>query len=267
METVELYNHSEVAQHAYLQDGKRFTLTAHEVRPVALDVAEAFLAQRGKFVQVYVPAHIPARVGEATVWIANATGNPFKPERLPRSRVNRLTSQEEFYEIPNPLRVARPVEFDMNKEQKVAKNRDGVNESFSFPPERVKIPPTTRVPVPLTVAEWLLRRDGQMLEENQGSLVQCRAPTDFEPNMSWTLDEMLLYAELMDDATPWKRFIPNKGDEHDKKLALHKVLFFRLIDETYNTLDRAFFQNALLERVTAPATSKGSKGGASADAR
>ena len=267
MDLVTLYNTSEVDQHAYMPDGKRYTLTAQEIREVQNDVAQVFLTQRGKFVQPYQAAYIPPRSGETTVWIANKTGNPFQPERLKRSRLNRLTQMEEEYEIPNPLRVARPIEFEMNREQKLSKNRDGVTESFSVPPERVKIPPTVRLPVPMTVAEWLQRRDSQMTEEHQGSIQVCRGPGDFEPNMSWNLDEMLLYAELLDGSAPWKRFVPAKGEEHDKKLALFKALFFRLTDERYEYVDRAYFQNALLERMTTPppiAKGKGASEGAAA---
>lgn len=258
--TVALYNTTDVEQAAYTPDGKRYTLAPHEVRPLPRDIAEAFLLQRSKFVQTYQAVYIPPSPGESVSWIANATGSPFQPEILKRTKLNRQTGIEDVYEVPNPLRTARPVEFAMNKTQKISDSRQGgFKESFSFPPEMVKIPPTTRVPVPRSIAEWLLRRDAQMEDGFQRSLVECRGPSDFEPNESWPIDEMLLYAEIMDSKTNWKKHIPKNGEDHDKKLSLYRALFFRLIDDTYNLVDRAYFNGLLAERAAAIEAAAGVK--------
>lgn len=253
-EAITLYNTTDIEQTAYTQDGKRYSMAPHEVRPLPRDIAEAFLMQRSKFVQTYQAVYIPPSPGESVTWIANATGNPFQPDVLKRTKLNRQTGIEDTYEVPNPLRTARPVEFTMNKTQRISESKQGgFKESFSLPPETVKIPPTTRVPVPRSVAEWLLRRDAQMEEGFQRSLVECRGPSDFEPNESWSIEEMLLYAEAMDAKTNWKKHIPKNAEEHDKKLSLFRALFFRLIDESYALVDRTYFQGLLAEQ-TAPDT-------------
>lgn len=266
MDTITLYNTTDIEQTAYTPDGKRYSLAPHEVRPLVRDVAEAFLTQRSKFVQTYQAVYIPPSPGESITWIANATGNPFQPAELVRVRLNRQTGIDEEFKIPNPLFIARPVEMALSKSQTISDSRQGgFKESFSHPPSMVKIPPLTRVPVPRTVAEWLLRRDAQMGDGYQGSLVECRGPSDFEPNESWPLDEMMLYAEAMDGKTSWKKHIPKNGDDHDKKMAFYKALFFRLIDESYALVDKTYFQNLVAEK-TAPdaAVIAGGKNAASA---
>jgi hypothetical protein len=69
---------------------KRWDLPERTILPMPENVARLFLqGDRAKYVQVYAPSPIPEIPGEATVWVANMTGNPFAPDK----RSNRQGTQ------------------------------------------------------------------------------------------------------------------------------------------------------------------------------
>lgn len=268
---VQLYNTSEIDQAAYA-DGKRYVMTAQEIRFWPKDVATAFLTQRGRYVQVYKAVYIPPSPGEDLVWLANVTGNPFLPETLTKTRFDRQRGFEESFEIPNPKRTAAPLEFEMQAQQIIKEGKYGYKESWSMPPKRIKIPPRTRIPCPRSTAEWLIRRDSQMGEDRAGSLIECRAPSGFEPNESWSLEDTLIYAEMVDSQRNWKKLVPKDGSsEAEKQIAiLTGWLFYRLVDERYALVDRQSFEARKAELAAVAATNKETRGkgqaGASASA-
>ena len=246
LNTVNLYNTSDTEQQAYMPDGKRVAMAPFEIRPWPREVADVFLAQRGKYIQKYQAMYIPPSPGEAITYIANLTGNPHEPEELTKTQFDRQRGLDMPYTVPNPMRVARPVEYEMQGEQVVKAGEGGVKYTLSTPPKRVKIPPMVRLPVPRSSAEWLIRRDAQCEEGYRGSVVECRGPSDFEPNESWTIDDVLLYMKLMDPRTAWKKFVVGQ-DEQEKKLNLYRAVFPRLVDEKYSTIPKHAFDAAKIQ--------------------
>ena len=249
MDTVNIYNTSEVEQTAFTDDGKRHQLGPYEIRLMPEDIAKAFLSQRGRYVQPYVAVQLPRVAGEDIVWIANATGNPFDPDKIKLKKFDPKTNIEEMYEVENPRKKARPLTREMQSEQKVVRSKHGTFfESLSFPPTKIKIPPFTRHPASRSIAEWLVRRDYQQDDLHKGSLVICRQPSGFEPNDSWSVDEIYTYAEIVDDQTKWrKRFVAIDKD-HESRVRLLNALFFRLIDERYALPPRDYFEIVMKDR-------------------
>lgn len=247
---VALINSSDIEQRAYLPDGKSISMAPQEIRTWPRDMADVLLAQRGKYIQPYRPLYIPPSPGEAITYIANVTGNPHAPEMLTKKRFDKSRGIEEEFQIPNPIRVAKILEYELQSEQVVQMGQGGSKESYSFPPKRVKVPSTMRLPVPRSVAEWLIRRDAQGDDDSRGSLIECRGPSDFEPNESWPLEDMLLYASMVDKQANWKKFAKGE-DDHEKKLNLYRAVFNRLVDERFQPVPRMAFEAEKALRVGA----------------
>lgn len=249
-EMVTIQNMTDIAQPAYLNE-RRVMLNPYEIRDVAADVATAFVTQRPGRVQIYKPVVVPVRAGESVRWLANVTGSPFAPKELVRMKMNQKTNMEEEYRIPNPNVRPVPVTREIQTDQTIQDATQGpFKESISYPPVRVTIPPYTRYPFPVSVAEWMMRRDAQMDENSIGQIMACRAPSAFEPNDSWTHGEILVYARMVDPAVQWgsmfKAGKPGNAEDQDvKKMALLHAFFFRLVDENYALPPEAAFHAEL----------------------
>lgn len=248
-ETITLYNHTEIDQHAYTEDGKRYTLAPYQIQPLPSDIAELFLRQRAKFVQRYAAMSLPTVPGEDEVWMANNTGNPFLPAKIKVKYFDKQTNEEKTTEIDNPLRKAKPLEHVLSSQQMVVDSEQGsFKESRSYPGKPVRVPPYTRFKCSRSISEWLSRRDYQQEDLLKNSLVFCREPSAWEPNETWQLDEIQVFAELLDEQTQWGKFVKNKGDEREQKLSLLNALFFRLIDDRFLAPPKTYYEKVLRDR-------------------
>ena len=259
-ENVTLYHHSNIHQHAY-SDGRRHTMQPFEIRVLPPDVAQLFLAQRGQFVQPYVVASIPRIEGEPLVYLANVTGNPFLPEKVKTTYFDRQKNIEVEQEVTNPLRQARPVHRKMQVPQIVRATKDGQGkETFSVPPMLVKLPPFSRHQCSKSTADWLTERDARQDELMVGAIKIVRAPTNYEPNDSWSQEEMLAYGEALDASVAWRTHwpVPATGegfaDESRKvKIDLLNALFFKVIDERYTLPPREYVKSLVRDAKPAKA--------------
>ena len=260
-ETATIYNHTDLDQHAYELGGKRHSLGPFEIRVVPTEVAQLFLAQRGKFVQPYVALALPRVPGEDLVWIANVTGDPFAPATVKVLYFDRDKNMEVEQEVPNPRYKARPITRKMNGQQTIQaaeSGEPGAKESVSHPEITIKLPPFSRHSCSRSIADWLERRDAQQDELMVGSIKIVRAPTDYEPNDSWSQEEMLAYGELIDGTVDWRARwgVPQTGDGFQEevrkvKIDLLNALFFKVIDERYSLPPREFVKAALAEKKAA----------------
>lgn len=249
---ITIQNITEIPQPAYINE-RRVILQGYEVRDVSEDVAKAFLSQRPRQVQVYQPVVIPVRHGEAVMWLANVTGNPFLDKKLVRYKLNTKTGQEESYEIPNPLVYPMMVSREMFVDDEISQAPQGnFKESFAHPKMQVKIPPYTRYPFPISIGEWMLRRDSQMDENSVGKIAVCRPPSEFEPNDSWSHGEILVFAQMVDPQYRWANVFKIGGKKPEEqeaaKTELLHALFFRICDENYALPPEDAF-NAELSRI------------------
>lgn len=254
-DVITIQNGTDVEQAAYDVSGKKHVLIPHAVLPFPTAVARLFLEQRSSYVSVWKSVRVPpAKAGEQIVYVANVTGNPFLPQTVDWKYLDKATKLERIEKIPNPLRTPFPIRRLYAQPQVIGMSPGGTKTTFSTPAIPVVIPPWQRVAVPLSCAEWLTRRDAQQEEHFAGALIMARAPAAFEPNETWELHEMMVFARLMDDkAQGWiseKEAFKALDSNDDVKLAELKIkllnqLFYRLVDERYALPPKEAFDAAL----------------------
>lgn len=256
---ISIQNLTDEMQQIWL-DGEAHVLYAREIRPVPDTIADGFLDQRPKFVREYSGVICDIRrPGEPLVWLANVTGNPFLPKIISRIRV--VKGREETFEKVNPLTIPTVFTQKHGRGTRVEGEQHEAK-SYHLGFAIISLPPFTRHPFPYSIAEWLVVRDGRQDEGHVGKIVQCRAPQEdgFEPNMTWTLDDMRLYADLVDRGQsivvsdkalmgigPADTYETNV-DVEKAKVALYRMLFFKLVNEKISLPDRTVFARAKAQR-------------------
>jgi hypothetical protein len=231
-EYVKVRNYSEVDQYVFDEEEKRrWEFPANSVMVLPKRIVTLFLNQRGKYVRPYQPIQFPDIPGPKT-WVANMTGNPF-------AEASKVSAKGE--NVPNPNLKARILSWKMRQDQESERDKDGFLIVTNLPPVTIEIPPYTRIEVPTRVAEFLEARDGHQDPESQGRVMLCRGVTEFEPNMSWRLDDIRIYAYLVDKKIDIigefkaEELHPktNIYSTEETKQALMRMLFFRLVDERF----------------------------------
>lgn len=245
-------------------NGRIYVIQPYQVREFIDDIAYAFFEQRSGFVVEYKPVELPEPgPRDKLVWVANNTGNPFLPEKVQLKRFRK--GEEELYEVDNPLREAVVIRREMSRGQRFepSKQDPGALESFSLGNQKIVIPPFTRVCIAEPVAEWLMRRDGMQEKHHRGKLVRSREPSDCEPNVSWSLTELQVYAGILevgeellgpheDELKAKYRTDPETCELETlrAKQDLLYVLFFRLIDERFWQPSQSEFAQYLKQAET-----------------
>lgn len=228
-------------------NGMIYSINPYQVREFIEGIAYAFFDQRPKFVVEYKPIELPEPApGEKLVWLANNTGNPFLPEVIKLKRYKK--GEEEEFEIPNPIREPAAITRSLSLGQRIVpqKNDPTADESLNLGRRKIVIPPYTRVCVSEGLSNWLLRRDMMAERQHRGRLIECRPPTDCDPNVSWELERLRVLAKIMEipdemlgqhEAELRARFAGNEEAQElgilQAKQDLMYVLFFRIIDERF----------------------------------
>jgi hypothetical protein len=245
-DVIRLQNLADTAQKVFSDDGKMIIIPPYGVEAFRESVARLFLKECGKHVQVFRETVFEPMPGEPNVWIANVTGNPFLPKEAPDVEYDPLRKKEIEIRIPNPNkrpRTVKRVKIGTEVDVSGGHGPHGI-ERVSNPPKIVAIPPHTRMVCPRPIAKWLIDKDAAQERKFQGSLIECRAPTAFEPNITWPLHEVALYSHIVDkDKFPLKpaeyramrdgeKLTGDKDVDELKKEYLYKV-FFLLVDDKY----------------------------------
>lgn len=118
--------------------------------------------------------------------------------------------------------------------------------------KKLSIPAYKRTPLPKNEATWFVYRDAVAAGRGKPMSVYSRAPSDFEPDMTWTLDDMRSYLKLTDadavlgdseetiERTVKKGRFKKYGQEaidsaiDDAKRACLKRVFFRLVNPAFS---------------------------------
>jgi hypothetical protein len=268
-----IQNLSDVEKKVIFRDRieKLLPYNTREVHPL---LAAKFFEVFPHDVVEYSPAKMPQpEPGEDIIWVANMTGNPFVPATVTLKRIK--DGQEIDYVVPNPLRKASPLRQMMGVGQKWQKNiKTGEEECLNLPKIEIVLPAYQRLRVGRQMADWLLRRDGAQERHHVGKIMVCRGPSYFEPNESWDLDDIRLYAEWIDTQTfvrnhpehgdvlgPAKFELPNEEAIHDAKVDLLHKLFFKLVDQRYGLLTETEFDTVRGKRDAPQKTERSQKGG------
>ena len=136
-------------------------------------------------------------------------------------------------------------------------------------PVQIQLRPYERQLVSISFARWFHNRASFQPPHKQGNIRICRGPSEFEPNPTWSLNDMLLYANMVDEGFFTKEKIAHEfGDEkqwegkpdelHNHIVKLWQFLFHRLVDDEYALPSQAAFEKRKADMVnrTAAATRK-----------
>lgn len=244
IDSVKLQNiHPSVTQHVTEGD-RRWSLPPLMVQTFPKKIAKVFLSERGKYVRKYDSVDAYSVQGEPMVWLANNTGNPFEPKEIERPSYSK--GKEIFEKIDNPLRTPRHLRWKLHTGQSFTQGETAIgfqDISINSCPTQFELVPFERKPFAESFADRALQRDAFHEQGMQRSIVTCREPQPFEPNESWTLDEVRLYAILVDAegiGAVTNGGVPTeasfKGDQEGidaAKQTLLQVLFFRIIDDAW----------------------------------
>ena len=178
--------------------GKQIILDASSTGSFDEEVAKKFIESRSPLVSIIEEEPDLFDGGTEMVWIANFTGNEDLSETI--SVKHWSGGRWSRTDIPNPKREARVIERFMDMGMKSYTAKDGVFEGMNLPKTRFRLPAFTRRAFPKNLANWSLKRDA--LSDLNGSLVKSRAPTMFEPDESWSLDDARGYLRLIDPSAP-----------------------------------------------------------------
>jgi hypothetical protein len=242
-----IQNLSNVIQKVIYSD-KIEIIQPYGMRDVPRALGIYFLEKRPGIVIEYTAAVIPEiGANEKWAWVANVTGNPFLPKKVYERIVRK--NEEKVTELDNPLALPTPLSYYMAQSQIVQQAPKDPNstECLNLPKKLVRIPPYKRIMVGERTAEWMLRRDQQQLRHHVGKVILCEAPSDFEPNESWHLNDIRDYAVYV-DSDVFRNDHPEFGDVLgpdeqsiglndqvmlDTKIQLLHKLFFRIVDPAY----------------------------------
>ncbi len=265
--TIELENITDVPQRVYDTEGvagpagRMHEIPARQYRGVSEELAAIFLRERAGYVVEYMPTPMPHIPGEEQVWIANATGNPWLPTTVKAMRIHK--GEEIEIEVPNPKATPKLVHRPMKQGQKVVATDDGADKQTvtAGPPLVFEVPPYRRRPFSVTYAEWFLRRDSMYDETRQGEVVQCRPPSEYEPNETWSLTELqcwammvapqLFHATSLEPGAKHELFgephfeYESEYDEDQARERLWQALWFVVIDPVYNLVGERDFKIGL----------------------
>lgn len=269
-QTKTLKNTSGVPQ-SIVYKGNQFVLSPHDEQTYDAIVADIFLEKCSPIV-----IDSTERVGDTyapdfqsnTVWVANVTGDPDAPKEIEITHVDKDTRKWKKSKVVNPNAVARTLSREMKggQRQYVAKDGGLVNETV--PSKMIEIPAYRRRPLPTVQAEWFLNRDA--MGESPGAAIKARSPSDFEPDMSWSVDRLRAYLNYL-EPDAGKRGILGQSEEdlakkvkeekmgaveakeliRQTKQELVKRLYFKVVNPAYPLPSRIEFEEYLTGKSVA----------------
>lgn len=246
---VTLENTGDIPQWVVM-DNHEWVLPEYGVLDFPKGVANEFIAQRSRWVREYQPIKLPEPApGEASMWIANMTGNPFLPAKVKDVRITR--GKEEDIELDNPLRNPHTVKHTMQGGQVIQQCRRDptASESINLPPTVVKVPPFRRFQVGMVLGDWLIRRDRQQHPLVKGQLQPVRGPRSYEAKQHWPIEDLQVYAKCIDRRrftpddeqfgelmTKQKKDYETEGEATQAAIDLWRAIWFRMLDERYGSV-------------------------------
>lgn len=231
-------NKTSIAQ-TIVVNGRPITLREKEERSFVSEVADKFLAECKPYV-VEVSDHLGAvqedKLVRDTVWVANVTGDPDAPPTIKRRKFENKRWGDE--EVPNPkaepLDLVRFIDGGMVEYT----TKDGVLEAKNMGKQEIRINAFKRIELPALIANWFLQRDGNQDVPMRGCAIRSRAPSNFEPDMGWDLDQMRRYLKLVDIKADLG---PSDQEVNDRVLKKHGELLKTNKEEFYELCDIAVF--------------------------
>jgi hypothetical protein len=242
----------------YDEDGVR-----HEIPPLGrvslpAPLAREFLAKHPRWVHLYEEKPIPRVEGERNVYIANVTGSRMLPQDV--EEVKNVDGRDVVKVIPNPNRTKQVLKFELHGAQRIV-GPDSSRKTKKDPNFTAELEPLRRYALPENYANTILQRCARVPKPYMaGRVVRVPEPAEYEPNETWNLDDIRLYAYLTDpthftekrithEYPPLSTFRDsdgklNKSEVTASKRRLLEDLFPALIDDRYTKPTRAGFEKA-----------------------
>jgi hypothetical protein len=181
--------------------GKQITIGPSTNETYQKEVADRFLSTHVGTV-VNVEAGLSQDVGDVTgvdtMWVANITGDPDAPDMVTGEPYMNKQGEKVIPQFPNPRKNAMVVKRPYDLGQQPYIEKDGSESALNLAKIMVVIPPLGRRQLSKDIGEWMLNRDRITDPGARGRLMKSRAPSSFEPDMTWPLDEMRIYIKLCD---------------------------------------------------------------------
>lgn len=220
--------------------GRQIVLDAHGQGAFDSSIADSFIKNRSPLVSVMEEEPDIYNTGTEMVWIANFSGNQDIAETI---NVKKWAGGKWSYaDIPNPLRDPVVVERWCDGGMREYTAKDGAPEAHNLGKIRFRIPPFTRRLFPKNLADWSLKRDA--ISEARGRIVKSRAPTNFEPNESWSLDDARGYLRLIDPSAtvgPSEIDVRTKAAKDPEAVKAGESGLIAYVDEAKRVLLRRIF--------------------------
>lgn len=180
-----------------LVDNRRYSIGGYQVRVYEGAVAEAFLTRCAPRIvrEGGVGAVEEDRQRFERVYLYNLTGDPDAPKSVKVHKFVKGTGTVEA-EIDNPVAKPETVKRQLGGEERPV-SINGEATTMRSAPRDVTIHPWTRKAFEKPEADWMLNREGMRPKVHQ-SVARSRPPTNFEPDDSWALDDMIAYARCID---------------------------------------------------------------------
>jgi hypothetical protein len=236
-----------------------YTLAAYEEKPFSDLVANTFLAELPEIIKEVKGDSIGAVYDKPlekpeTVWVANFMGDPDAPDKTKIKVYDKETRRYKWIEVDNPLRIPRPVSRELGGAMEEYRDAEGGLLAKNKPPTTITVPPFQRREMPGPIGRWFLTRDGNILPDQfRGQVQLSRAPSSFEPNMNWELDDMRAYLHMMDRKAklgPCQKDVEEQYKDksslelaiHEAKLLCMKRLHFRVAKASARLYSRSEFE-------------------------
>lgn len=239
--------------------GQRFTLDPKAEEAMPEDMADAFVAQCNPNV-VRLTTNMCERVNQeqpATIFIANWTGNPDAEDEVTLRRFDKKEKGFVNKKFVNMLKEPRTVYRVLGGSQRIIMTKVGTETFFNEPKRPFEFPAFQVVEVPAEDAETILSEDQHAPDYLRGELRQVPAPSIFQPDMTWKLDDMRAYLKWMkpdSNLGPDTAMLEAQAKSENKNLEglvlkakylLMKRLFFVVYDSMYRRPTKAEFDAAV----------------------
>jgi hypothetical protein len=208
-----------------------------------------------KFLEAYPGVVVEAEedfgtVAQATpepkkIWVANVTGDPDAPDNI----MVRQWIKKAWTTVPIENTAKHAVALREWAEGPMVEYtaRDGTLEALNMPGHYVTIPAYKRVEMEAHIANWFMDRTIMSAPKVTGGkrpvkAIFSRKPSQFEPDSSWELDEIVDYLCLVDPDAPEQKGEDELQENYKKAKLTEEEVDVRLGEAKREVLRRLYFR-------------------------
>lgn len=228
--------------------GNRIVMKGRAEEAFPPDIARVFVEQCHGIV-VELPTNLGVRAEfqrPETTFIANWSGNPDAEPTRKAKRFNKDLKVWQLVDEANPFYSPQFIFREIGGTQSQTMSLAGQEMTFNHPKTCLEFPPYQIRELPKQKADMILSQEALVPDNLRGLLREVPAPSTFQPDMSWPLDDMRDYMGWMDplgkkgvnQATLERKYGKNKitleTNVLKAKRELMQRLFFRIYDKKFH---------------------------------